>query len=76
LGGHKRRGCDCSRAAHLPEPDAEPRGLMVQAEWHALPEDAVRTGRGANWRAFIYRGTEDSPTFYITLPLVLRTAPS
>jgi len=38
------------------EPDVEPQGLMVQAEWHALLEDAVSAGRGANWLAWLHLG--------------------
>jgi hypothetical protein len=39
-----------------PEPDKEPRGFMVQAEWHTLLEDAVNAGRGANWLARLHLG--------------------
>ncbi|MCP4544119.1 MAG: DUF5107 domain-containing protein [Chloroflexi bacterium] len=39
------------------EPDKEPHGLMIQAEWHALLEGAVRTGRGVNWLAWLHLGT-------------------
>jgi tetratricopeptide (TPR) repeat protein len=38
------------------EPDAEPRGFMVQAEWRALLEDAVGRDRGANWLAWLHLG--------------------
>ena len=43
-------------ALSVPEPDVEPRGLMVQAEWRELPEDAVNAGRGANWLAWLHLG--------------------
>lgn len=38
------------------EPDVEPRGLMVRAEWRALLEDAVSAGRGTNWLAWLHLG--------------------
>ena len=44
------------RALPAPDPDAEPRGFMVQAEWHALLEEAVSAGRGANWLAWLHLG--------------------
>ncbi len=37
-------------------PDAEPRGLMVQAEWRALLEGAVRAGSGADWLSCFHLG--------------------
>lgn len=43
-------------ALSAPEPDVEPRGLMVQAEWYELLEDAVSAGRGANWLAWLHLG--------------------
>jgi tetratricopeptide (TPR) repeat protein len=46
----------CGGALSAPEPDAEPRGFMVQAEWHALLEAAVCGGRGANWLAWLHLG--------------------
>ena len=46
------------RAGAMPalEPDAEPRGLMVQTEWRELLEDAVNEGRGAGWLAWLHLG--------------------
>ena len=38
------------------EPDAAPRSFMVQAEWRALLEQAVRAGRGASWLAWLHLG--------------------
>jgi len=38
------------------DPDAEPRGFMVQAEWHALLEAAVCAGRRANWLTWLHLG--------------------
>ena len=37
-------------------PDAEPYGYMVQPEWRALLEAAVKQGRGANWSAWLHLG--------------------
>lgn len=38
------------------DPDQEPHGFMVQAEWHRLLEEAVQAGRGANWLAWLHLG--------------------
>jgi len=38
------------------EPEAEPRGYVVQAEWRMLLEDAVKEGRGAHWTAWLHLG--------------------
>ena len=43
-------------ALSAPEPDVEPRGYMVQAEWRELLENAVNAGRGANWLAWLHLG--------------------
>ncbi len=43
-------------AMPAPEPDAEPRGLMVQSEWRELLENAVNAGRGTNWLAWLHLG--------------------
>jgi hypothetical protein len=43
-------------AMPAPEPCAAPRGYMVQAEWRALLEDAVKDGRGAHWLAWLHLG--------------------
>ena len=37
------------------DPGAEPRGYMVQAEWHALLDAAVRAGH-TNWAAWLHLG--------------------
>ncbi len=43
-------------AMDVPEPDATPRGFMVQAEWRELLESAVDAGRGSNWLARLHLG--------------------
>lgn len=37
-------------------PSSDPGSLMVQPEWHALLESAVRTGRGDHWLSWYHLG--------------------
>ncbi|GAG21051.1 unnamed protein product, partial [marine sediment metagenome] len=37
------------------EPNAEPRGYMIQSEWHAMLDDAVSAGN-TNWAAWLHLG--------------------
>ena len=58
LGAEQAPWVDLLRhgALSAPGPNVEPRGLMVQTEWHKLLEDAVSAGRGANWLAWLHLG--------------------
>lgn len=38
------------------DPTAAPGGYLVQDEWHALLEAALRAGRGSNWLAWYHLG--------------------
>ena len=49
-------GLLCDGALAASDPEMEPRGFMVQAEWHTLLEEAVSAGRGANWLAWLHLG--------------------
>ena len=43
-------------AMPVTDPDEEPTGYMVQAEWRTLLEKAVSEGRGAHWLSWLHLG--------------------